>query len=177
MTVVKGKHGEDEAVISKLGKYATPMVTTFFVVSLVSGLALFFHIGGQAWHGIHEWLSVVLIFPFVLHLWKHWRPMVNYFRRMPMMISFVVAVALSVPFFMVDTEASPGGPPQIALAERLFNNNATSLSSVLGVPADVIVARLESAGFDMSSPELSLQEVAALSGKNAFQLSAALVRP
>ncbi|WP_102108003.1 DUF4405 domain-containing protein [Oceaniglobus roseus] len=162
---------------STFRKYATPMITTFFVVSLVSGLALFFHLGGRAWHGIHEWLSIVLIIPFALHLWKNWRPMVNYFKRMPMMLSLVVAVALSVPFFMVNTEGAAGGPPQFALVERLIDNNAATLSPVLGIPADVIVTRLDTAGFDMSSPELSLRDVAALSGKTAFQLSAALARP
>ena len=153
------------------------MITTFFIVSLVSGLALFFHTGGAAWHGIHEWLSIVLVIPVVLHLWKNWRPMANYLKRTPMMISCVAAIALSVPFFMTESEAPAGGPPQFALADQIFTNSATSLSPVLGVSEDVIVTRLERAGFDMSSPDLPLQEVAALSGKNAFQLSAALVRP
>ena len=164
-------------MISRLNKFATPMITTFFIVSLVSGLALFFHLGGQAWHGIHEWLSIVLILPFALHLWKNWRPMVNYFKRMPMMISFVVAVALSLPFFLVDTGGARGGPPQIALADRLFTSNAAALSPVLGLPEEEIVTRLDRAGFDMSSPDLPLRDVAARSGMTSFQLSAVLATP
>ena len=160
-----------------LKRYATPLITTFFVVSLVSGLALFFHVGGQAWHGIHEWLSVVLILPVALHLWKNWRPMVSYLKRTPMMVAFVAAVALSLPFFMVDTEDARGGPPQFAFADRVFASNAAGVASVLGVPEEVIVARLDGAGFDMSSPDLPLREIAALSGKNAFELSAVLTLP
>lgn len=167
----------DRAMISKLNRYATPMITTFFIVSLVSGLALFFHVGGRAWHGIHEWLSIVLILPFALHLWKNWRPMVNYLKRTPMMIAFVVAVALSVPFFMVDTEGRAGGPPQFAFAEQVFTNDAASLAPVLGVSEEVIVARLKEAGFDMSSPDLPLSQIAAMSGKTGFQLSAVLTFP
>ncbi len=42
-----------------LARYATPLTTGLFIVSLVSGIALFFHWGGAAFHGMHEWLSMV----------------------------------------------------------------------------------------------------------------------
>lgn len=161
-------------MFSTLNKYATPMITSFFIVSLVSGLALFFHIGGQAWHGIHEWLSIVLILPFALHIWKNWRPMVTYFKRAPIMIAFVVATALSLPFFMVDTQSAAGGPPQFAFAEQVFANNVATLAPALGVAPETVIKRLEGAGFDMSSPNLPLRDIARLSNKNSFQLSAAL---
>lgn len=161
-------------MISTLNKYATPTITTFFIVSLVSGLALFFHIGGQAWHGIHEWLSIVLILPFVLHMWKNWRPMVAYLRKTPMMIALAAAVALSVPFFLVDMQDASGGPPQFAFAEQIFENDAASLAPVLGVAPETLVTQLEAAGFDMSSPDLPLREIAQKSGKTSFALSAAL---
>lgn len=161
-------------MISTLNKYATPTITTFFIVSLVSGLALFFHIGGQAWHGIHEWLSIVLILPFVLHMWKNWRPMVAYLKSTPMMIAFVAALAISVPFFLFDTQDASGGPPQFAFAEQIFRNDAAGLAPILGVSREEIVNQLEAAGFDMSSPDLALRDIAQRSGKNFFELSAAL---
>ncbi|MCE8421489.1 DUF4405 domain-containing protein, partial [Rhodovulum sulfidophilum] len=57
---------------SYLGRYATPFITGLFIVSLVSGLALFLHVGPSGFHAMHEWLSLLLIVPFVLHLWKNW---------------------------------------------------------------------------------------------------------
>ena len=57
--------------------YATPLTTGLFLASLISGIALFFHIGPSGFHGMHEILSMVLILPFVLHLWRNWRPMVS----------------------------------------------------------------------------------------------------
>ena len=62
---------------SILYRYATPFTTGLFLVSLVSGVALFFHVGPAAFHGMHEWLSMVLILPFVLHMWRNWRPMLS----------------------------------------------------------------------------------------------------
>jgi len=58
-----------------LNRYATPFITGLFVASLVSGVALFAHIGTGAFRDMHEWLSIVLIVPFILHLWRNWKPM------------------------------------------------------------------------------------------------------
>ena len=46
---------------SLLSRYATPLTTGLFLVSLVSGIALFFHLGAAAFHGMHEWLSMALM--------------------------------------------------------------------------------------------------------------------
>ncbi|MGE8104358.1 DUF4405 domain-containing protein [Allorhizobium sp. NPDC080224] len=54
-----------------LSRYATPFTTGLFLISLISGIALFFHLGTAAFREMHEWLSMVLILPFVLHLWKN----------------------------------------------------------------------------------------------------------
>ena len=70
-----------------INRYATPLVTGLFLVSLISGVALFLHWGSGWFHGMHEWLSMVLILAFVLHLWKNWRPMTAYLRRAPMALT------------------------------------------------------------------------------------------
>lgn len=72
-----------------LSRYATPLTTGLFLVSLISGIALFFHYGTAAFREMHEWLSMVLILPFVLHVWKNWRPFLAYFKRLPMALSLV----------------------------------------------------------------------------------------
>ncbi|MFZ2101600.1 MAG: DUF4405 domain-containing protein, partial [Oricola sp.] len=81
-----------------LARYATPLITGLFIVSLVSGVALFFHYGSAYFHSMHEWLSMVLIVPFVLHIWKNWRAFLNYFRRPPMAVASVVSLAAAVAF-------------------------------------------------------------------------------
>ena len=46
---------------------ATPFTTGLFLVSLISGIALFFHWESRVFHGMHEWLSMVLIAPFIIN--------------------------------------------------------------------------------------------------------------
>jgi xanthine/uracil permease len=125
-------------------------------------------------HCIHEWLSIVLILPFVLHMWKNWRPMLLYLKRTPMMIAFVAAVALSLPLSLVDAQDAAGGPPQFAFATQIFESDAASLAAVLDVSPEQLVTQLEAAGFEMSSSDLSRRDIAERFGKNAFALSATL---
>lgn len=52
-------------------RYATPLTTGLFAVSAISGVALFFHLGSAYFHGMHEWLSMALLIPFGVHVWKN----------------------------------------------------------------------------------------------------------
>lgn len=81
-----------------LQRTATPLVTGFFLVSLISGLALFFHVGAGTFHAMHEWLSLVLILPFGLHVWKNCRLMAAYLRGAPMLASLAVATLAALAF-------------------------------------------------------------------------------
>ena len=80
----------------------------------LSGIFLFFHLGQSYFHSMHEWLSMVLILPFVLHLLKNWRAFTNYFRRTPMAIALLVSVAASLYYVLPvsqPTGGRTGGPP------------------------------------------------------------------
>lgn len=158
-------------------QYSTPLITGLFLVSLISGIALFFHIGPMGFKPMHEWLSMVLIVPFVLHLWKNWRAFMNYFRRAPMTIALVLSVIASG-FFMIpssDPEAQMNaGPPQFALANLMFKSGATQIAPALGMTPDAVIAALEARGIAVSGPDQPLSEAASAAGKNAFDLASAL---
>lgn len=153
---------------SILARYATPFITGLFLVSLISGIALFFHWGPGQFHGIHEWLSMVLILPFLLHVWKNWRPMVLYFKRAPMVIALLVSLAASLAFFM--PLGSSGGqrsaPPQVALIQMVAKAKPAQLAALVGKKEDEILAALKTAGFAAAAPDLSLGDIARSSGKS-----------
>lgn len=156
--------------------YATPLVTGLFVVSLISGLALFFHIGPSGFHGMHEWLSLVLIVPFVLHLWKNWRPMTAYFRHAPMGVALAgSAVAAALFLVPLGDAAGAGGPPQFRLAHEVLSHGPAQVAPALGLTADELAARLAVAGLTVTDPEQPLTEMAAVAGKSDADLAAALL--
>ena len=81
-----------------LNRLATPLTLGLFAVSTISGVALFLHVGQGYFHAMHEWLSIVLLAPFVLHVWKNWNPLVIYARRGALLWPVLASVAIAVPF-------------------------------------------------------------------------------
>jgi hypothetical protein len=159
-----------------LSRYATPMITGLFLVSLISGLALFLHIGPGGIHPMHEWLSLALILPFGLHIWRNWRPMVSYFKRAPMVIALALSVGASAVFVLpVTSEAGrTGGPPQFALAERLLQASVTELAPALRATPGTVGAALTAGGFTITDPDATLSDIAKSSGKTPAEAIAVL---
>jgi hypothetical protein len=162
---------------SLLLRYATPLITGLFLVSLVSGIALFFHIGNGTFNEMHEWLSMVLILPFVLHIWKNWRPLVTYLSRPPMAIALIVSLAAALGFVYQSTQQKAGGPPQFAIVSKMITGSPAAVAPVLGETPDTMVARLKAAGFTAAAPELALTDIAKQSGKTDRDVVPLLLAP
>ncbi len=151
---------------SFVSRYATPFITGLFLVSLISGVALFFHWGSAYFHGMHEWLSMVLILPFVLHIWKNWRAFVSYFKRVPMAIALVVSVAGGLVFVVpaLTSSSQRGGPPQRAVFQAMENGTLTTLAPLFGHDPDSLAAALQMKGLTVSGPDDTVRTIAATSG-------------
>ncbi|WP_054303435.1 hypothetical protein [Gemmobacter sp. LW-1] len=146
-------------------RYATPFTTGLFLVSLVSGVALFLHIGPAAVHGMHEWLSMVLILPFVLHLWRNWRPMTAYFRHTPMIVALAASVLAGAVFFLPSGSAQGGRPPQFAVANRLLAATPAEVAPALGLSETGLRDRLTAAGFVVPTGAETLHDLAIAAGQ------------
>ncbi len=157
-------------------RYATPFITGLFLVSLVSGLALFFHVGPVGFHGMHEWLSMVLILPFALHLWKNWRPMTGYLRHMPMAVALVVSALTSGAFIMpTGGTTTAGGPPQFQLAHLVLSQPLKDVAPAVGLAPDALADQLTAAGFTVTDSAQALTEIASASGKTEVDLASLFI--
>lgn len=157
-------------------RYATPLITSLFIVSLVSGIALFFHVGQAYFHGTHEWLSMVLILPFVLHLWKNWRAMTTYFAKPAFAVAMGLSLAGGAVFAYLGAANSSGGPPQMALARMILASPPEEVAPLLDLSAEDLAAKLAAAGFAAPAPGQSLADLAKASGKSDMELASLLVR-
>jgi hypothetical protein len=106
MLMVQRRAWKGQIMRSLVMKFATPLIVGLFLVSLISGIALFAHVGGNLFRGMHIWLSMVLILPFVLHVWKNWRAMTVYFRQWAFGLSMVASLAAALVFV---ANANQGG--------------------------------------------------------------------
>ena len=157
-----------------LNRYATPFITGLFLVSLVSGLALFLHVGPAGFHGMHEWLSLLLIVPFALHLWKNWRPMKTYLRHAPMAVATAVSVALAAVFLLPGGQAGAGNPA-FALLGRVTQSSPAELAPLLDSTPEALLAALNGAGITVTDADQPMGPVATAAGKTTMDIAAALV--
>lgn len=157
-------------------RYATPLITGLFIVSLVSGIALFFHVGQAYFHGMHEWLSMVLILPFVLHLWKNWRAMTTYLAKPAFAVAMGLSLAGSAVFAYQGANNASGGPPQMALARMILASPPEEVAPLLNLTSEELAAKLAAAGFATPGPGQSLADLAKASGKSDMELALLLAR-
>ena len=160
-----------------LQRYATPLIIGLFLVSLVSGVALFLGVGQGLFHEMHEILSMVLILPFALHLWKNWRPLTTYLSRPPMTVALALSAAAALAFALggMAEGGQAGGPPQFAFAHAMMANSPAAIAPLLGTTPEALVARLGEAGFTVAGPDEALSDIASASGRDEFALVNALL--
>lgn len=159
-------------------KYATPFTTGLFLVSLISGLALFFHVGQAYFHGMHEWLSIVLIVPFVLHVMKNWRPFVSYFKRPPMMIAMVASLAGALAFAwpaMTSTQSAGGGNPIRGIAMQMEGAKLSVVAPLFGHDGASLQTALVAKGLTVASVDQTIDQIAKASGKDGFDVLGTVV--
>lgn len=156
-------------------RYATPFITGLFVISLVSGIALFFHVGQAYFREMHEWLSMVLILPFVLHLARNWRPFLAYFKRMPMITALAICLVSGGYYAWQGAQGGAGGNPAMALVGALQASALTTLAPVFGHTPESMTSALADRGYKVESPDKTITEIAAASGKDRFEIIRDLV--
>ena len=160
-----------------LQRYATPAITGLFLVSLVSGVALFLGVGQGLFHEMHEILSIVLILPFGLHVWKNWRSLTNHLGRAPMTVALALSAVAALGFALggMAEGSQAGGPPQFAFAHAMMANSPAEVAPLLGTTPETLVARLGEAGFTVTGPDEALSDIASASGQDEFALVNALL--
>lgn len=156
-------------MIQFINRFATPLTTGLFAVSTISGVALFFHWLPATFHGMHEWLSMVLLLPFAFHVWKNWRPLLNYARNGMLALPLIASLIITVPFAVSGLSGGGGGNPAFRVASVMTQAPLSDLAPVLKTSPDALVARLQEKGFPASSADQTLQAIAAAAGKPATE--------
>ncbi len=151
-----------------MNRYATPLTTGLFAVSTISGVALFFHLAPGAFHGMHEWLSIVLLAPVVLHVWKNWRSILSYAKRGTLIIPLVLSLIVALPFAISGMSGNARGRnPAFRAVSVLTQARLADLAPILKKEPDDLLAALKRRGFTVQSADETLEAIAATAGKQA----------
>ena len=154
-----------------VNRYATPLTTGLFAVSAISGVALFVHLGQGVFHGMHELLSMLLLVPVGLHMWRNWSNSVSYAKRGTLLWPLVSCLVVAMPFAVSGMMASGrSGNPAFRIISVMTRARIGDLAPVLGTTPAALVAELRQGGYRVGSTEQTLDAAAAASGKSADQL-------
>lgn len=157
-----------------LHSYGTPLTAGLFAVSAISGVALFFHWASASFHAMHEWLSMLLVAPFALHLWKNWKPLLAYARRRTLLIPLVLSVAVAVPFALMAGKGRAGNPAfqTIGLMTRA---SVADLAPIYQSTPEALLRRLQDRGYQTTSSSDSVSAIATASSVPANEVLYALM--
>lgn len=150
---------------SFLTRYSTPLTVGLFLVSAVSGMALFFHFQGALFHGMHEWLSMLFLLPVAFHLVRNRNAFLTYFKKGWMAVPVAGALAAAIIFALPALTGVAGErrPPQTMGAEitrALTNARIADLAPVFGQEPAELMDRLRAAGISVPGPDATLAEAA-----------------
>ena len=150
-------------------RYGTPLTAGLFVVSAVSGIALFFHWAPRSFHAMHEWLSMLLLAPFVLHLWKNWKPLAAYAKRKTLFVPLALSLVAAVPFAVMAGKGRAGKPTSQTIA-LLTQASLLNLAPVFQSTPEALLQRLQQRGYKASSTSQSPSEIGSASSVSADEI-------
>ncbi|BFI95614.1 MAG: hypothetical protein RSP_11240 [Rhodanobacter sp.] len=155
-------------------RYGTPLTAGLFTVSAVSGVALFFHWAPRTFHAMHEWLSVVLLAPFALHLLKNWKPLLAYARRKTLLIPLALSLAVAVPFALTAGKGRQANPAVQTVA-LMTQASLAELAPVLHATPDELLRHLQQQGYQAAATSDTVAAIAAASQANANEVLYAML--
>jgi len=130
-------------------------------------VALFFPLSPPVFHAMHEWLSMVLLLPFAIHVWKNWRPLVGYVQRGTLLVPVIASVVIAAPFAAMALTGQSGGVSPPRMARILTQARLADLAPLLNTTTDKLTAKLVERGYKVASPDDSLATIAASVGAPA----------
>lgn len=151
-------------------RYITPITTGLFLVSAISGVALFFHWAPGTFHSMHEWLSMVLLVPFVFHMWRNWGAFMGYIKRKTLWIPLILCIVVSIPFALPSSQGRSGGNPAFRVIRVMTQASLSNLAPVMKSSPEELLKKLQAMGYKATSTDETLDQIAAASGEQSLPL-------
>ncbi|NWF45263.1 DUF4405 domain-containing protein [Hydrogenophaga sp. D2P1] len=146
--------------LAKQRPWITPLVMGSFALSAATGVLMFFHLDTGLNKAAHEWLGWLMLGAVVLHALLNLpavkRHLQNRTGRWVVIGSLVVLGLSFIPVGGSGGGSEPGfAPPVRALAKAPI----TVLAQVAGTSTDDVKARLQAAGFTVTSDQQSVADL------------------
>lgn len=151
-------------------RYGTPLTAGLFLVSAVSGVALFFHWASASFHSMHEWLSMLLLAPFALHMWKNWKPLLAYAKRRTLLVPLLLSVVVAVPFALTAGKGGRAGNPAFQTVSLMTRASLIDLAPVFQSTPETLLQHLRQRGYKATSISETPSAIASASAVSANEV-------
>lgn len=162
-------------MLSALKAFATPFTVGLFFISTISGIALFLHVGEGQFHEMHEWLSMLLLIPAALHLWRNWAPLAAYLKRGRLLVPVGLCLVLGLGFAGQSLFSTGGSDnPGFAAVNLLLREPLAAVAPIIHASAEDMAVKLRAEGYKITSLNASLRDIASASGREPPRIVADL---
>lgn len=157
-----------------LAKWGTTFIIWFFPISAITGVMLFFKVGEQIVKTPHEWIGLVVVAAFLVHLIRNWRTFLNYFKKPPIYAALAVAVIVAgtVGYSSLTGERGGEGGPggvdmraMIGIAQATVDAPVATIATIAGVEPAALVETLNASGIAVTDQTQSFSAVVTAAGK------------
>jgi Domain of unknown function (DUF4405) len=140
---------------SPIRKWVTPLTMGTFLLTVGTGLGLFFEVNWGFVKPIHEWLSLAFVAGGALHAVDHWKGISKHWSGW-WGKSFVIAFALILGFSFLPLGKKEPWPSMQKMTDALGNASVQEVAKLAGVPTDSVTIRLARAGFAGATPATTI---------------------
>jgi len=166
------------AANDKLGirKWSTPLIIGSYLITGISGVMLFFHLGESLIKEAHEWIGILFVAGALLHITNHWTPFKRYFSKP--LAQGVMATALVAGTLFVGASAleSEGGSPVRAVMHSVEKAPLSVVAQLQQRDEEELVNLMKTAGYEVTDTSESLQTLAAVNNRSTRELIPLLFR-
>ncbi len=161
-----------------LRKWATPLTIASFIIVGVTGVLWYFHLVTGIARWMHEIIGLAMVVIVGLHLALNWRPFKIYLKKPIGLTVILLGVALTIGAYVWPEEerAGRGGPPSLAAISAFSDETLTTLGPIFDTTGDVLVTRLESAGFEGVTASSTVEDLVGTNERAQLSAFTALAR-
>lgn len=143
-----------------LRPWATPLTIATTVVTIVTGVLLFFHLAPGLTKLSHEWIGMAMVAAVVVHLILNWRPFKAYFKRPVGLALIGLGVVVTALTFAISPQVQgPGGNPMMVVMRSLEGAEIQQIAALGSRDIDSVLAALADNGYS-AQPDQTLRDVA-----------------
>ncbi len=146
--------------MKSLRPWVTPLTVATGLITIVSGVLLFFHLSPGLTRSAHEMIGMAMVVAVGLHLALNYRAFLIYFRKPIGLGVMVLGAVATVASFAIPTSSTRSGPEGMrAVFMSLNGARIETLADLAGKDTEAVLARLGAAGIEATGS----QTLAALS--------------